>query len=482
MESKVALATGRNIYQATFQAIELLGGIEKFVSPGAKVFIKPNCMLFTGPPTTTNPLVVGALIELCRKAGAKKITVGELSIVGVDPKTNFEYNGMKDYVERFSDERCEVRVFCPSDEEPIEKNFELMESKDAKAIKKMWFPKEIKDADVFINVPVAKTHTASDITLGIKNMHGTYHTSQRRLYHTTEDAMAHKFIDALLRKYPNLTVTDCWYAGEGEGPYFMTFKKMGLVVASSDIVANDAVVSYLMGFDPLRVKMIRIANERGFGEARIEKIEILGESLESYRMDLKHPSTLEEGSTPTARIIPGRGPTLDYIKAHPEEFPDPSILEGIREDGLPEVCRGCIMALKYVQTSCRWFFPQMEYLVLVGTSPPDPSDIRLPDGRYPPIVVWGKCTCETTRGYKFRERGTKKAGGYIELDECPPLKLTMAEAFLEVSWDKKRAKCKRLVRRYLRPSLVNLLELLQGNPSFVLGLTKPVLTIKAEEL
>jgi len=212
----------------------------------------------------------------------------------------------------------------------------------------MWYPKAILESDVFIDVPVAKTHTASDITLGIKNLHGTFHPDQKRRWHTTEDTLSHKFLDSALRKYPSLTVTDAWYAGEGEGPYFMTFRPLGLVAASRDLVANDAVVSHIMGFDPMKVMMVRIGHERGFGIGDMSKIKVVGEDPEKHRIpDLSKPTLAGEETTPAQQVLVGRGPTMDQIKAHPDQFPpDLSVLEGITDDGLPNICRGCIMALK----------------------------------------------------------------------------------------------------------------------------------------
>jgi len=460
----VALATGDSQYKTTFKAVEMLGGMDKFVKKGDKVFIKPNLMLFTGPPTTTSPIVLGALVKMCKKAGAKEIAVGDISIVGTSSKAQMEFSGIKDYVSRLGDEKCKVTPFFIedklTDEQELAQYFKLVKNPKAKELPELYVPKVLMEADVFIDVPVAKTHDYTDVTLGLKNMHGMFHNSQKRASHGPEKSFSQKIIDMLTidDAYPNLVVTDAWYAGEGEGPYFMTFRPLRLIAASEDVVANDAIVSYIMGFDPMKINMIRMAHEQGLGTADMKNIKVTGEDPEKYRIpDLKHPN-------------------LDYNYTY-----SPKIKAFIGHVYGDEGRHGCVMALRYIQMGALWFFPSMELALLVGKNPPDPGDIRTPDGRPMPIVVWGKCACETTKDYPFRKRGTGVAGGWAEINECPVLRLAMGEEFQGVALDKKGSS-KRIVRRFLKPDILSILEFLQGNPSYLMGIIKPILTAEAEDL
>src|SRR5918999_2287821 len=63
------------------EAIDLLGGIQTFVKPGATVLIKPNQTVFYSAEEgcTTDPLVVGAIIRLAKEAGAARVQVAESS-------------------------------------------------------------------------------------------------------------------------------------------------------------------------------------------------------------------------------------------------------------------------------------------------------------------------------------------------------------------------------------------------------------------
>ena len=77
---------------------------------------------------------------------------------------------------------------------------------------------------------------------------------------------------------PDVAVIDAFEAMEGEGPGSSgTLVKMGIAVAGTDPVACDAVMAYMMGFDPLSIGFLCLAHERGLGVADLEKIEFVGE-------------------------------------------------------------------------------------------------------------------------------------------------------------------------------------------------------------
>nr|MDO8099590.1 DUF362 domain-containing protein [Candidatus Njordarchaeota archaeon] len=468
LDHTVAIGRDANLYRSTFKAVEELGGMEKFVGKGDTVFIKPNLMLFTGPPTTTNPLVVGALIKMCKKAGARRIYVGDQPVVTVLSSFGLEYTGMSDYVSRLSDSKCKVSPIYLKEAlrgDELQKELDSLHVKvkipNGKGIHEMWLPKIVQDSNVFIDVPVAKTHVATDVTFGIKNLHGLFCDAEKRVLHDTEAHLSQKFLDCLRVAYPDLTVVDAWDVGDGQGPFFMDFKHMGAVVAGRDIVAVDAAMSYLMGFNPLKVKMVRMGHEQGFGTANLKEIKFVGEQPDRLRRsDIVRPNhDLTAGNPPNTKILVGTGP---------------------EEGSYP--CRGCTMALQYIQSGTAWFFPQMCYAVLIGRNPPDPSDLKTSGGQPMPVILWGKCAVETTRNYRFRKRGTREPGGYVEIADCPPIKLVVSEDFHSVALDRKTAVASRWTQRVFQRWVVDLLEFIQGNPSFILSLVSLVLFGRAKRL
>ncbi|MDP8219288.1 MAG: DUF362 domain-containing protein, partial [Candidatus Theseobacter exili] len=81
---------------------------------------------------------------------------------------------------------------------------------------------------------------------------------------------------------PGLALIDGIIGMEGEGPASGDAVNTGVLIASSDIVAADAVASVIMGFDPMKNAIIRGGYERGYGEARFDKINIKGDSIELF--------------------------------------------------------------------------------------------------------------------------------------------------------------------------------------------------------
>jgi len=74
-------------------------------------------------------------------------------------------------------------------------------------------------------------------------------------------------------------VMDGTVAGDGAGPRTMVPRVKNVILASADSVAIDAVAARLMGFDPMEIPYLRMATEMGLGEARVNHIEIAGESI-----------------------------------------------------------------------------------------------------------------------------------------------------------------------------------------------------------
>jgi hypothetical protein len=71
---------------------------------------------------------------------------------------------------------------------------------------------------------------------------------------------------------------DGTFAGDGPGPRCMTPHVKDVILASSDQVAIDAVAARLMGFDPLDIKFIKLAHDKGLGCGDPAEIEIVGDT------------------------------------------------------------------------------------------------------------------------------------------------------------------------------------------------------------
>ena len=149
------------------------------------------------------------------------------------------------------------------------------------------YPKGIRVPGFFhgkniVHMPTAKCHIYTTITGAMKNAFGGLLTTRR---HYTHSVIHETLVDLLaIQKEIHagiFTVMDATFCGNGPGPRTMIPVEKGLILASSDSVAIDAVAARIMGFDPLKIDFIRLAHEDGLGVGRIEEIEVVGEDISS---------------------------------------------------------------------------------------------------------------------------------------------------------------------------------------------------------
>ncbi|MFB0502205.1 MAG: DUF362 domain-containing protein [Candidatus Bathyarchaeia archaeon] len=266
--AEVAIAKDTDIKHRTVEALKLIGGIDKVIGRGDKVFLKPN--LVDGAPFETGEVVqleaMEALVQEAFRAGATEVTIGEVPTWRRKTKTVEEY-------ERLA-ERLGAK-FLDLNDHP----FEEVEVENPVLFSKVRLSKPFLDSDVFISVPTLKTHAGCGITVAIKNMYGLISREDRMLYH-----MLGKVEEAILDLYQarkaDLTVADGTYTTIHLGPRpiedFKETFKLNLTLAGFDPVAMDTVGATILGIDPETLRYLKWAEERGLGTSDMDKIKILG--------------------------------------------------------------------------------------------------------------------------------------------------------------------------------------------------------------
>ncbi|MGQ9519049.1 MAG: DUF362 domain-containing protein [Candidatus Fervidibacter sp.] len=247
------------------KAIKALGGVENFVKKGSKVLIKPN-ISFARPPegaANTNPEVVAELVRLCFEADAKEVIILDHTL---DPaRITYEMSGIAKVAEA---QGARMVYVSPRDFVPVE----VPKGKILSAYRVMVL-KQILDADVFINVPIAKTHGSARLTLGMKNLMGII--QDRGSWHRSGDL--HQCIaDFVTAIKPDLTVIDAvriLASGGPKGPGRVEQKDT--IIVSTDIVAADASATILFGLTPSDVPHIIKAAELGMGVANLKQVKIV---------------------------------------------------------------------------------------------------------------------------------------------------------------------------------------------------------------
>ncbi len=247
------------------KAIKALGGMGRFVKKGNRVLIKPN-IAFARPPegaANTNPEVVAELVQLCFEAGAKEVIVLDYTL---DPaRITYEMSGIAKAAEA---KGARAVYVSPRDFVPIEvPKGKILSAYDVRVLK------QVLDADVFINVPIAKTHGSARLTLGMKNLMGII--QDRGAWHRSGDL--HQCIaDFVTAVKPHLAVIDAiriLASGGPKGPGRVEQKDT--IIASTDIVAADAYATTLFGLTPNDVPHIIKAAELGVGVADLKRVKIV---------------------------------------------------------------------------------------------------------------------------------------------------------------------------------------------------------------
>ncbi len=264
----VAVAKGKP-EELVKKAITALGGMQNFVKKGDRVVLKAN-MGFPNPPewgTTTHPVIVKTAAELCLEAGAQRVIVIDNPLR--DGKVCKEKSGIGAAVEGMKG------VVIALLEDP--KFYQDTPIPGGKQLKTTSIAKEVLRANCIINVPTAKSHSATGVSLGIKNLMGLIW--DRKVMHEQME-LNQAIADLLLVIKPTLTIVDCVYALLTNGPGGPgKTEELNMVVASADPVAAD---SYTVGvarwynreFKGAQVKHIKNAYDMGLGQIDVDKMDV----------------------------------------------------------------------------------------------------------------------------------------------------------------------------------------------------------------
>ncbi len=263
-QSLVAVAEGTDYPAITRKVINSLGGMKKFVKPGDIVVVKPNmgwdkAIEFAA---NTHPLVVRTVVEECLAAGAKKVKVFDNTCN--DSRRCYVNSGIENILKGMKNVECKH----------IETERFKKVTLNGHFLKEWELYDEALSANVYINVPIAKHHGLSKLTLGLKNIMGIMGGSRGYIHRNIDVALA----DLNAHFKSHLTIIDATRILTAHGPQggnIADVKVLNKVIASTDIVAADAYATTLFGLKPADIPVTVAAYKRGLGEMDLGKIKIV---------------------------------------------------------------------------------------------------------------------------------------------------------------------------------------------------------------
>lgn len=311
--ARVSAVTGTDLASMTREVMDPLGGIGAVVHSGETVFIKPNMVtlpwaaqsnIFAGGECT-KPEVVVAVAEECLRAGAAEVVVGDGShavelpwdrAVTLDGSTNLAAE-----MARLSAEYGRpARVASLEADSP-----DWVQVPSTTNLGTILVSSLVANADRVISIPVAKTHSWAQLTLSLKNFVGVaplwrYGDLPRGIPdrgvvfdHSSPRAIAAIYLDMVRGIRPDLAIIDFSLGIEGNGPNRShggrtvdMRDRLGsfLLLASTDLVAADATAARIMSHNPDRIAQLGMGFDRGLGEMRKDRIELMGPPLSELRV------------------------------------------------------------------------------------------------------------------------------------------------------------------------------------------------------
>ncbi len=273
-ERAVITRVEKDVEGAVHKSIELLGGLN--FKKNASVVIKPNVCYHKNVENMviTDPKVLEAIINIAKRRTKNVIVVESDSRSGTADE-RVTKSGVMDLIEK-----CNVDFLNLSEDE--------FEEREVGGLT-LQIPKTVLKADFFINAPKVKTcnikHTF--ITIAMKNVFGILANKSKPSLHSQLMEIL-VFLNRTIRQ--NLIITDGIVGMQGLGPIQGSPVDLGLIVSGLNPVTVDAVCCHVMGINPYAVEPLWKAYKAGVGEMNIDRIDVLGESIEKAKIKFNYPT------------------------------------------------------------------------------------------------------------------------------------------------------------------------------------------------
>jgi uncharacterized protein (DUF362 family)/Pyruvate/2-oxoacid:ferredoxin oxidoreductase delta subunit len=310
--SKVMIhpSTYENIQHAVDRAFDIF----PLEFEAKRVLIKPNVLRASkaGEGIVTHPAVLRAVVDKVEIMGPASIVVGDNPGVrgyGANEEC-FKRTGLMEAAKGYYQN-------IGNDSQKVDFNPDFMPTVSLSRI--------VLEADIIISLPKFKTHGLTVITGAIKNSYGFLPGAQKARLHraaASPERFHEMMVDVFRLRVPDLILVDAVVGMEGNGPVSPDLRDIGLILASDNGVALDAVIATMMGCEPGWLRFLQKAKEVGLGDYDLSTIDVIGDL--KPLLDFKLP--------------PLSGERDFNNKTIQEALHSRSIL---RPQADPELCTGC---------------------------------------------------------------------------------------------------------------------------------------------
>jgi uncharacterized protein (DUF362 family) len=378
------------VLDAVAETVRLAGGLGGIVRRGSTVLIKPNLFAPIRAPATTDPRVVAAMVRLAQDAGAGRVLVADGRSISTfkfrSPQNTTRHVLQATGVGRAAED-AGAEVLCLEETQTVS-----VQIPGGRILRQAEAFRPFVEAGVVINIPTLKMHSMTLVTLGVKNLHGVLTDDWKYFAHRSD--LPQKLVDILRIRRPEFTLIAGIHGLQSDHSDLAGAVDSGVLIASPDVVAADAVASAVMGLDPLEVETTRIADLDGLGVGRLDRLDITGVRIEQVRRPFKRPDVRLTGVFESLDMYVG-GVCIGceyYIRRGLDRLQEEGLLD--RPDRLKVVC---------------------------GVDP------KVPDYLPPTVVIVGDCALASEGVKRLRASLYLRDEGIL-VPGCPPMEFRKRSA------------------------------------------------------
>ncbi len=384
------------VVAATRAALDLLPDWHRRAVRARRIVLKPNVgadNIGWETGAVTSPHVLEGIVLAVRQVNSTaSMAIAEAAAVALDTKKGYARTGLDRLAAEYGLELLDL-----NDDEFVPVPVPKPAGRFTSPITTVRIAKSVLEADLLVNVPVMKTHPATEISVSLKNLKGVIPSAEKKRFHLKGLKDCVIALNHIVR--PGLIVADGTVGHEGDGPIGGTPVGLGVIVAGTDNVAVELISGRIMGLTVDEMPLVTKARQALLGVADERYIRLVG-------------TPLSEATHPFRRAV------FPFVRPPGVSVVDANACTGCREGVRMAIARVQAMGLLPRLTPLRFYiggrgYPQEERREGPG-----------PEGEL--CLYVGKC----------REGAAKAAGG-IWVPGCPPQVFLISDELRELAGEKR---------------------------------------------